>query len=102
MLGAKGFTTSMGSFSSLPLKIYENFQKGEINNASRLYDILLEYRSFIKFPVTMSHLAKLGAWMKGLIDSYATRPPLPDLDHSISPEMKNKIVEKINEINKNW
>nr|WP_238842176.1 dihydrodipicolinate synthase family protein [Sulfolobus sp. E11-6] len=68
VLGAKGFTTSMGSFSSLPLRIYESYVKvRNVDTAIRLYDLLLEYRSFIKFPLTMSHLAKLGAWLRGLI-----------------------------------
>ncbi|AAK43137.1 dihydrodipicolinate synthase family protein [Saccharolobus solfataricus] len=99
VLGAKGFTTSMGSFSSLPLMIYESYEKKRnIDTAIRLYDLLLEYRSFIKLPLTMSHLAKLGAWLRGLISSYATRPPLPNLDDVVSEDVKRKMIEKINQI----
>lgn len=99
VLGAKGFTTSMGSFSSLPFMIYESYEKKrDIDTTIRLYDLLLEYRTFIKFPLTMSHLAKLGAWLRGLISSYVTRPPLPNLDDVISEDVKRKIIEKINQI----
>jgi len=81
MLGAKGFTTSLGSFApSLPLGIYNAFQAGDIRSASSLYDLLLEYRATIRPPLTMVHPSKLGAWMRGLIKSYAVRPPLPQLD----------------------
>ncbi|ACP39051.1 dihydrodipicolinate synthase family protein [Saccharolobus islandicus] len=95
ILGAKGFTTSMGSFSALPLKIFENYKKYDIENATKLYDLLLEYRSFIKFPLTMSHLSKLGAWLRGLISSYVTRPPLSNLDDIVNDNTKRKMIEVI-------
>ncbi|WP_338598924.1 dihydrodipicolinate synthase family protein [Sulfolobus tengchongensis] len=98
VLGAKGFTTSMGSFSALPLKIFESYRARNLENSIRLYNTLLEYRAFIKTPLTMSHLAKLGAWLRGLISSYVVRPPLPNLDDVVSDDIKKKMIEKINDI----
>ncbi|TRM74854.1 dihydrodipicolinate synthase family protein [Sulfolobus sp. E1] len=94
ILGAKGFTTSMGSFSSLPIKIYESYVRGEYERAFKLYDLLLEYRSIIKPPITMAHLAKLGAELKGLISSSVVRPPLPQLSDE-QRKQALKIIQKI-------
>jgi 4-hydroxy-tetrahydrodipicolinate synthase len=83
LLGSDGFTTSIANFlPELPLGIYSAFVNGDLVEANRLSNLLVDYRSIMigsEQPLMM-HFAKKGLRRLGIIQSDSVRPPLTALD----------------------
>jgi 4-hydroxy-tetrahydrodipicolinate synthase len=94
LLGSDGFTTSIANFlPELPLGIYSAFVKGDLAEANRLSNLLMDYRSIMvgsEQPLMM-HFAKKGLRRLGIIKSDSVRPPLAALDSKRSKLLEDYI-----------
>lgn len=97
LLGAHGFTSSIGNFlPKMVLKIYHDYKNYNLSEVIKVNDFLLSYRiNMIGDPQPlMMHFAKIGLKKLGIITSEQVRLPLVPMTKEGKNEI-NKVIDSL-------